>query len=134
MIIVGSILYAESSPTQYDRYFEDAGNHYNIPPLLLKKIATIESGINPRAINRNENGTLDYGIMQINSMHLKRLSQWGINEQNIMEPKINIFVGGWLLQEHIQKHGFNFQAIGNYHSKTHVYKERWLRRLVASFK
>lgn len=118
----------------YDGYFDEAGKHYNIPPLLLKKIATIESGINPKALNRNANGTLDYGLMQINSAHLRRLSKWGINEQNILDPKVNIFVGSWLLSEHIKAHGFNLQAVGRYHSATPVYKEKWLRRLTASFK
>jgi len=132
IFITATVIQAESN--LYDGYFDEAGKHYNIPPLLLKKIATIESGINPKALNRNANGTLDYGLMQINSAHLRRLSKWGINEQNILDPKVNIFVGSWLLSEHIKAHGFNLQAVGRYHSATPVYKEKWLRRLTASFK
>jgi soluble lytic murein transglycosylase-like protein len=124
--------YAEN--TVYDCYFNEAGQHYNIPPLLLKKIATIESGINPKAINKNANGTVDYGLMQINSSHFRRLSQWGINEKNILDPKVNIYAGSWLLSEHIKEHGFNLQAVGRYHSATPIYKEKWLNRLAASFK
>jgi lysozyme-related protein Hpa2 len=127
-----STLYAKVS--DYDPYFETAGNYYNIPPLLLKNIANIESAGNPNAIRRNDNGTKDYGIMQINSIHFRRLSQWGINEHNIMDPKVNIFVGSWLLSEHIKEHGFNLQAIGNYHSKTPLYKDKWLHRLTLSLK
>jgi soluble lytic murein transglycosylase-like protein len=132
VILVYTNTYADT--ILYDRYFDEAGQHYNIPPLLLKKIATIESGINPKAINKNANGTVDYGLMQINSSHLRRLSQWGINEQNILDPKVNIYAGSWLLSEHIKEHGFNLQAVGRYHSATPVYKEKWLNRLAASFK
>jgi soluble lytic murein transglycosylase-like protein len=132
VILIYTNTYADT--ILYDRYFDEAGQHYNIPPLLLKKIATIESGINPKAINKNANGTVDYGLMQINSSHLHRLSQWGINEQNILDPKINIYAGSWLLSEHIKEHGFNLQAVGRYHSATPVYKEKWLNRLAASFK
>jgi soluble lytic murein transglycosylase-like protein len=132
VFVTATVIQADSN--LYDGYFDEAGKHYNIPPLLLKKIATIESGINPKALNRNANGTLDYGLMQINSAHLRRLSKWGINEQNILDPKVNIFVGSWLLSEHIKAHGFNLQAVGRYHSATPVYKEKWLRRLTASFK
>lgn len=32
-------------------------------------VAHAESGVNPRATNRNENGSVDYGLMQINSIH-----------------------------------------------------------------
>lgn len=120
--------------SQYEPYFQKAGSYYNIPPLLLKKIATIESAGNPNAIRINDNGTKDYGLMQINSIHFKRLSAWGINERNILNPQINIFAGSWLLSEHIKERGFNLQAIGNYHSKTQVYKERWLRRLTVALK
>ncbi|MFH0709105.1 MAG: lytic transglycosylase domain-containing protein [Pseudomonadota bacterium] len=119
---------------EYEPYFQKAGSYYNIPPLLLKNIATIESAGNPNAIRINDNGTKDYGLMQINSIHFKRLSAWGINERNILNPQVNIFAGSWLLSEHIKERGFNLQAIGNYHSKTQIYKERWLRRLILSLK
>lgn len=130
--LLWGIIDAKSS--DYDPYFEEAGKHYNIPPLLLKNIATIESSGNPNAIRINDNGTKDYGLMQINSIHFRRLSQWGINEHNIMNPKVNIFVGSWLVSEHIKERGFNLQAIGNYHSKTQVHKEKWLRRLTSALK
>lgn len=132
LILFSLTLFADTS--DFDSYFTSAGEHYNIPPLLLKNIARIESGGNPNAIRRNDNGTKDYGLMQINSIHLPRLRQWGIDDKNIMDPKINIYVGSWLLSNHIKENGFNLQAIGNYHSKTPVYKEQWLRKLVIALK
>jgi soluble lytic murein transglycosylase-like protein len=47
--------------------FEDAGNKYGINPILLESIARVESNLNPKAINKNTNGTSDIGLMQINS-------------------------------------------------------------------
>lgn len=132
LFLITTVLFADI--THYDTYFQQAGNYYNIPPLLLKNIATIESAGNPNAIRINDNGTKDYGLMQINSIHFKELHKWGINENNILNPKINIYAGSWLLSEHIRERGFNLQAIGNYHSKTQVYKEKWLRRLIVALK
>ncbi|MFA5215805.1 lytic transglycosylase domain-containing protein [Sulfuricurvum sp.] len=120
--------------SEYEPYFQKAGSYYNIPPLLLKNIATIESAGNPNAIRINDNGTKDYGLMQINSIHFHKLSAWGINERNILNPQINIFAGSWLLSEHIKERGFNLQAIGNYHSKTQAHKEKWLHRLIIALK
>lgn len=120
--------------SEYEPYFQKAGSYYNIPPILLKNIAVIESGGNPNAIRINENGTKDYGLMQINSIHFRQLSLWGINEGNILNPKINIYAASWLLSRHIKEQGFNLQAIGNYHSKTKVHKEKWLRRLTVALK
>lgn len=120
--------------SEYKPYFQKAGSYYNIPPILLQNIAVIESGGNPNAIRINDNGTKDYGLMQINSIHFRQLSLWGINESNILNPKINIFAGSWLLSGHIKERGFNLQAIGNYHSKTKVHKDKWLRRLTVALK
>jgi len=55
--------------------FEEAGSQYGISPQLLWSIAKTESNFNPRAINRNSNGTYDYGLMQINSSWAKRLGK-----------------------------------------------------------
>lgn len=132
LLLLISSLHALDGP--YDRYFEEAGTYYNIPPLLLKNIATIESAGKPNAIRVNNNGTKDYGLMQINSIHLHRLSVWGITEHNILNPQINIYAGSWLLSEHIKQQGFNLQAIGNYHSKTQIHKEQWLKKLVIALK
>ena len=114
---------------KFDSYFLEAGHKYNVHPMLIKKIATIESSLNPKAICKNTNSTCDYGIMQINSMHLPRLRQYGINESNIMDPKINIYVGAWMLSTIITQKGFNLEAIGTYHSSTPKYKQVWLKKL-----
>lgn len=119
---------------EYKNYFKEAGIHYDIPPLLLENIVSIESGGNPNVIRVNSNGTKDYGLMQINTIHLRRLSAWGICERNILDPKINIFAGSWLLSEHIKERGFNLQAIGDYHSKTQIHKGRWLKKLIVALK
>jgi lysozyme-related protein Hpa2 len=132
LLFVSVSIFANVS--NYEPYFQMAGSYYNIPPMLIKSIALIESGGNPNAIRINENGTKDYGLMQINSIHFRQLSLWGIHEGNILNPKINIYAGGWLLSQHIKERGFNLQAIGNYHSKTKLHKDKWLRRLSVALK
>lgn len=118
-----------SAATPYDLYFHEAGKLFGIEPQLLENIARIESGLNPHAINRNPNGTLDYGLMQINSIHLKRLSRIGITPEALMDPEINIYIGAMLLSSHTRKYGYNLDAIGRYHSATPAHKKAWLARL-----
>jgi len=50
--------------------FDAAARHYRLHPALLRAIARQESGMNPRAIGKNTNGTLDLGLMQINTSWL----------------------------------------------------------------
>lgn len=113
----------------FDSLFERAGRDFGIEPSLLKRIATIESSLNARAINHNTNGTVDIGLMQINSMHLKKLSHIGVTQQSLFDPEVNVYVAALLLNSHIRKNGYNLEAIGRYHSANPVHKKVWLRRL-----
>jgi soluble lytic murein transglycosylase-like protein len=123
------------SNDKFDKYFVDAGIQYHIPPLLLKNIAKIESNFNPNALLLNTNGTKDYGLMQINTIHLKRLKQqYGITEEMLLQPKTNIYAGAQILSKIIRKHGFNFEAIGRYHSNTKEYKAKWNGKLMKELK
>ncbi len=125
-ILISLSLYGTS---RFEPIFQKAGHEFGIEPSLLARIATIESSMNPRAINQNKNGTVDIGLMQINSMHLKRLSSIGVTKQALLDPEVNIYVGALLLSSHIRKRGYNLSAIGCYHSANPVFKNQWLKRL-----
>jgi len=128
-IIISFSLYAN----QFEDIFIEAGKYYDINPKLLKAIAKIESNFNPNAIRVNKNGTKDYGMMQINSIHLRELSFHGIDEKQLMEPKINIFVGAALLDRHLKIFGKDMESIGRYHSATPQYKYQWLQKLIKAY-
>lgn len=113
----------------FDDIFHKAGADFGIEPTLLKRIATIESSLNPRAINQNSNGTVDIGLMQINSMHLRRLSRIGVTRQSLFDPEVNVYVAALLLSSHIRKRGYNLDSIGRYHSANPIHKSKWLKRL-----
>ncbi|MBI4950347.1 MAG: lytic transglycosylase domain-containing protein, partial [Deltaproteobacteria bacterium] len=55
--------------------FDQAGFYYNIPPDLLRSIALVESNHNPAAVNRNMDGSMDYGLMQVNSRWARELGE-----------------------------------------------------------
>jgi len=50
-------------------------------------IASMESGLNPSAINYNKNGTVDTGLFQINSVWYKRC---GVNSTDLYDVQTNI--------------------------------------------
>lgn len=98
-------------------YFEEAGEYYRIDPKILYSIAKIESKFNPNAINRNTNGTVDIGIMQINSVHMKELIKRGFRQEHLFNPKINIFVGAWILRQCFDKHGVSKDGLTCYNGR-----------------
>ncbi|OPY60382.1 MAG: Transglycosylase SLT domain protein [Syntrophorhabdaceae bacterium PtaU1.Bin034] len=53
--------------------FDEAGERYRISPQLLWAIAKTESNFSATAVNHNNNGSFDYGVMQINSSWYREL-------------------------------------------------------------
>lgn len=109
--------------------FQRAGELYQINPYLLYTIAKVESGLNPGAIGRNKNGTIDIGLMQINSSWIPILRKYGINGYSLFDPCQNILVGAWILRQCIYAYGETWQAIDCYnkgkkakHNSQYVWK------------
>lgn len=99
--------------------WNEAATHYGIPASLLYAVARAESNLDPRAINRSHlarTHSYDIGLMQINSSHLPRLAAWGIQEQDLLEPCTNIWVGAWLLAQSLAQHGMSWEAVGAYNA------------------
>jgi hypothetical protein len=52
-------------------------------PEVAIAVANCESGLNPKAYNpKNNNGSTDGGLWQINSVHDKRLKELGLDKFN----------------------------------------------------
>ena len=105
------------------------------PPVqLVEAIARQESGLNPLAVNiagksyylatREEAERLirqaiaagqsfDVGKMQINSWWMER---YAIDPFSLLDPATSERWGKWILAEEITRHGFNWKAVGKYHS------------------
>ena len=100
--------------------FEEAGQAYGVSPLLLRGIARVESGENPTATNRNKNGSVDLGLMQINSSWLKPL---GASAKDLIDrPCYNVMVGAWILSDCLNRYGNSWEAIGCYNARGHDHR------------
>ena len=116
--------------------FDAPCSRYRVPKPLVLAIAKTESGLDPWCVNvagkdyrpGSRDGALaiirqararglshDIGLMQINSWWLKHL---GISPEAALEPRNNATLGVWILAKEIQRHGYNWKAVGAYHSPT----------------
>lgn len=93
--------------------FARAGHAYKISPELLKAIARVESGLDPSALNRNRDGSYDYGLMQINSRWQEELTG---NWRYLSNPCYNVMVGAWILKQCIHRYGYTWDAVACYHT------------------
>ena len=105
--------------------FAAAGAYYHISPQLLVAISRYESGLNPGAINYNTDGSYDYGLMQINTIHADDLNRVGIPWSSLSDPCTNVMVGAWLLSQRVREYGYTWKAVGAYHSKTPGLRDRY---------
>ncbi|CAG9180260.1 hypothetical protein LMG23992_04188 [Cupriavidus laharis] len=97
---------------------DDAAVFHGISPSLLRSIAMQESGMRAWVTNRNANGSEDIGLMQINSIHLPRLSQYGLTRDHLFNGCVNAYVGAWILRENIQRYGPTWKAVGAYNASS----------------
>jgi len=94
--------------------FEDAGEKYAISPLLLECIAKTESGLDPRATNKNRDGSFDIGLMQVNSYWINRL---GLDRDRLITDSCyNTMAGARILSQCIDRHGYTWEAVGCYNA------------------
>jgi len=114
--------------------WEEIGSRYNINPYLLAAIAKTESNFKANAIRRNKNGTRDIGVMQINTIWLPALAKYGISEEHLFDPCVNIAVGAWILRQRQAAYGNTWEAVGTYHSKTPDFKWNYAGKVYGNLK
>jgi soluble lytic murein transglycosylase-like protein len=96
--------------------FEEAGRQYGVSPKLLQSIAMVESRLHQQAVHRNDNGSVDSGLMQINSAWNDRL---GLNQnQLLLDPCYNVMTGAKILRQCIDRYGYTWEAVGCYNASS----------------
>ena len=108
--------------------FQEAGQKYVVSPYLLWAIAKAESSLDPSAFHRNSNGTVDVGLMQINSIWAGKL---GGTWDALGDPCTNVMAGAWILSQCIRDYGYTWQAVGCYHSRTPTRRDAYASRIAA---
>ncbi|WP_218073202.1 lytic transglycosylase domain-containing protein [Escherichia coli] len=104
--------------------FNEAGTMFRIEPNLIKAIALVESNLKKDSIGKNRDKknnikSLDYGVMQINQMHIPMLKKRGIikDERDLLDnPCLNIKIGTEILYKHFSRCGMTWQCLGTYNA------------------
>lgn len=114
--------------------YESAAARYQLPSEILYAIAKTESGGNPHAKNYNRDGSVDIGIMQINSRWAPTLAKYGITYDQLHDECTNIHIGAWILASAVARHGWNWTAIGAYNASSPDKRIRYAQRVWKNLK
>lgn len=117
--------------------FQEAGQRYQVDPLLLEAIGIQESSLRQRAVNRNldDSGKVvstDYGVMQINSSNANRLVRMGLirtPEDLLGDACFNVQAGAWVLARHLRVCGNTWRCLGSYNAGFHPSAKQEAKRL-----
>ncbi|MEX3815683.1 lytic transglycosylase domain-containing protein [Paraburkholderia sp. BR13439] len=129
LVVLGSSS-AHAAPSA-DDCFDKAGAYQGVNPHVLRAVAWRESKGDATAINRNANGSIDVGQLQINSIHFPELASQGIPHRALADPCVNIFVAAWLLKQKMVRYGNTWRAIGAYHSESPRERDSYARSIQA---
>jgi soluble lytic murein transglycosylase-like protein len=129
LFAIGLGAWAAAAPAHAD-CFDEAAKYQQVNPLILRAIAWQESHNHPDAMNKNANGSIDYGLMQINSIHLNTLAHYGINSGTLMQPCKSVYVAAWHLRQKMNKYGNTWQAVGAYHSETPSLRDKYSKQII----
>jgi len=88
-----------------------ASQSYGVSYELLYAIAKAESNLNPHAVSVNRNGSVDIGLMQINSYWVRK---YNLKEEWLFDPFYNAMWGAYILRLCMNKFGNSWKAIDCY--------------------
>ncbi len=97
---------------------------YSLPPRVLPSIQAVEGG-GPGTVHQNTDGSVDLGVMQINTIWLPALARYTqldpatVRDRLLHRPCFNVAAAGLILRTYLDEtRGNLMQAIGDYHSHT----------------
>ena len=95
--------------------WDQAAAYHKVDPWLLYAIAKVESSFNANAVNAgNRNGSIDTGLMQINSVHWPTLRRYGIEPSALKNACASTYIAAWVLASTQRRYGNSWEAIAAY--------------------
>lgn len=118
------------------RCLSEAAAHYNVDVRYLMAISKLEGGWTGLR-KPNSNGTYDLGVMQINTHWLRDadVRAAGITRDLLADNDcLNYWFAAWIFRLELNSAGNDpWRAVGNYHSRTPVFHQRYMRDAMRVF-
>jgi hypothetical protein len=123
LVLAGSCAHADC--------IADAASRHQVNADVLRAIGWQESRLQPGALGRNANGSIDVGAFQINSVHLSELGRYRIGASALADGCVSAEVAAWHYRRQVDRDGDSWQAVGAYHSRHPVLAARYANQIAA---
>ena len=127
---LAAVLVIASIPARAD-CIADAAARHQVNADVLRAIGWQESRLQPAALGRNADGSVDMGAFQINSVHLAELARYGIDRAALADGCVCAEVAAWHYRRQVDLLGDSWQAVGGYHSHTPA-RAAWYANQIAA--
>lgn len=122
---------ALATPCAHADCIADAAARHQVNAEVLRAIGWQESRLQPAALGRNANGSIDVGAFQINSVHLTELGRYGIGASALADGCVSAEVAAWHYRRQVDRDGDSWLAVGGYHSRNPA-RAAWYANRIAS--
>lgn len=102
-----------------------------LPEEILWAIRIAEGGTRG-TVRQNKDGSVDVGVMQINSTHFDYFKEnYGVKPSWLIYNQCySILAGGYRLAKEIKRRGDFWRGVGDYHSRTPSLNARYRQRIL----
>jgi len=106
---------------------------FHVPAVIIASVLTVENA-KAGSATTNRNGTYDYGSMQINTVWVDKLHQYGYTKEEIKNnPCTNVWVGTWILSQKIARGKDFWHGVGGYNSFHLPQNYRYQRKVAKKY-
>lgn len=112
---------------------EIAAQEFKVPEEILWAIRIVEGG-KRGSVRKNSDGSIDVGVMQINSVHFDELSKkYAIKPSWLLWNNcISIRAGAYRLSKELSRAKTFWRGVGSYHSRTPSLNRRYVEKIKAT--
>lgn len=116
--------------------FQQAAERYKVDSRLIRAVCKVESEGNSNAVNQdNSDGSIDYGLCQINSWWFPKLKKYGITKETLLNDQCtNIMVSAWILAQNFDTGGVNWNSVGAYNAGWKASKQKARNKYIIKVK
>lgn len=116
---------AAADPMPAQRCITAAAGYHQVNAHILWAILKVESNFVASVVTGNTNGSQDYGLGGINTIHLPELARHGVAPQDLQDACVNTYVAAWLLSRQMARYGNTWFGVAAYHSATPYFNQRY---------